>query len=197
MNRHHDEEGMLTSSEYNSDTESTQSTSFGGSTQFERRAFSGLLGTSNYAPTTSSNSSCAWQRNKSTKVDNSGGTDKTTGTTSDKNNNDDYVKIALNIRDDSVVVHSVQAAGGASSKDLELALLAKRTAAAPIVRRELRSRNEDRRGRVQRRLVQSHHCHKPHKLRLEEEEKGRWSITKTWSRKTDLSSSRSTSIRST
>ncbi|KAM1113166.1 hypothetical protein ACFX13_046808 [Malus domestica] len=126
MNGHHDEEGMFSSSEYNSDTESTQSTALGGSTRFKRRAFSGPLGTSNYAPTTSSNSSLMWRRNKSTKGHNSGGTDKTTSITSDKNNNDDYVEITLDIRD-SIVVHSFQAAGGANNKDPELALLAKQT----------------------------------------------------------------------
>ncbi|KAM1539020.1 hypothetical protein ACFX15_003587 [Malus domestica] len=51
MNSHHDEEEMLTSLEYNFDTELTQSTALRGSTQFERRAFSGPLGMSIYAPT--------------------------------------------------------------------------------------------------------------------------------------------------
>ncbi|CAN6548551.1 unnamed protein product [Malus baccata var. baccata] len=130
MNGHHHEEGMLTSSEYNSDTESTQSNGPGGSIEYERRAFSGPLGTpnsGNHAPTTSSNSNRAWRRIKSAKFDKSGGTDKTTGYTSDQNDDDTYVEITLDIRDDSVAVHSVQAAGGASNEDPELALLAKRT----------------------------------------------------------------------
>nr|GEV03923.1 respiratory burst oxidase homolog protein C-like [Tanacetum cinerariifolium] len=40
-------------------------------------------------------------------------------------NNDDYVEITLDVRDDSVAVHSVKAAGGADMEDPELALLAK------------------------------------------------------------------------
>ncbi|KAK1436762.1 hypothetical protein QVD17_02544 [Tagetes erecta] len=39
--------------------------------------------------------------------------------------NDDYVEITLDVRDDSVAVHSVKTAGGADVEDPELALLAK------------------------------------------------------------------------
>ncbi|XP_024972190.1 respiratory burst oxidase homolog protein C-like [Cynara cardunculus var. scolymus] len=41
------------------------------------------------------------------------------------NNNDDYVEITLDVRDDSVAVHSVKTAGGADVEDPELTLLAK------------------------------------------------------------------------
>ncbi|KAL3529023.1 hypothetical protein ACH5RR_008345 [Cinchona calisaya] len=41
------------------------------------------------------------------------------------NNNDDYVEITLDVRDDSVAVHSVKTAGGANIEDPELALLAR------------------------------------------------------------------------
>ncbi|KAJ9559688.1 hypothetical protein OSB04_004848 [Centaurea solstitialis] len=40
--------------------------------------------------------------------------------------NDDYVEITLDVRDDSVAVHSVKTAGGADVEDPELTLLAKR-----------------------------------------------------------------------
>ncbi|GKV02812.1 hypothetical protein SLEP1_g15203 [Rubroshorea leprosula] len=55
---------------------------------------------------------------------------KTNSTGSSVNFNtgaDDYVEITLDIRDDSVAVHSVQGAGGVEGEDHELALLAKRT----------------------------------------------------------------------
>ncbi|XP_076891948.1 respiratory burst oxidase homolog protein C-like [Bidens hawaiensis] len=41
------------------------------------------------------------------------------------NDNDDYVEITLDVRDDSVAVHSVKTAGGADVEDPELTLLAK------------------------------------------------------------------------
>ncbi|KAI7755848.1 hypothetical protein M8C21_023616, partial [Ambrosia artemisiifolia] len=41
------------------------------------------------------------------------------------NNNDDYVEITLDVRDDSVAVHSVKTANGVDVEDPELALLAK------------------------------------------------------------------------
>lgn len=41
------------------------------------------------------------------------------------NNNDDYVEITLDVRDDSVAVHSVKTADGADMEDPELTLLAK------------------------------------------------------------------------
>ncbi|KAI3684382.1 hypothetical protein L6452_33605 [Arctium lappa] len=41
------------------------------------------------------------------------------------NNNDDYVEITLDVRDDSVAVHSVKTADGADVEDPELTLLAK------------------------------------------------------------------------
>ncbi|KAM0034773.1 putative NAD(P)H oxidase (H(2)O(2)-forming) [Helianthus debilis subsp. tardiflorus] len=41
------------------------------------------------------------------------------------NGNDDYVEITLDVRDDSVAVHSVKTAGGADVEDPELTLLAK------------------------------------------------------------------------
>ncbi|KAL4559838.1 hypothetical protein LXL04_031984 [Taraxacum kok-saghyz] len=42
-----------------------------------------------------------------------------------KSNNDDYVEITLDVRDDSVALHSVKTAGGADVEDPELTLLAK------------------------------------------------------------------------
>ncbi|KAM5568425.1 respiratory burst oxidase [Rosa sericea] len=79
----------------------------------ERKAFSGPLG--------SSSSSRAWRRIKS--LDR-----KRTSSTSTENDDDEaYVEITLDILDDSVAVHSVQAAGGGGHEDPELALLAKKT----------------------------------------------------------------------
>lgn len=78
----------------------------------ERKAFSGPLG--------SSSSTKAWRRIKSL--------DKRRTSTSTENDDDEaYVEITLDILDDSVAVHSVQAAGGGGHEDPELALLAKKT----------------------------------------------------------------------
>lgn len=126
------EEGLMTSSENNSDTESTQlstAAEASGSAEFERRAFSGPLGEphNSYAPSSlSSKSTRAWRRIKSAKFDKSA-VDSNRNPGTDQNEDDAYVEITLDILDDTVAVHSVQAAGGASNEDPELALLAKKT----------------------------------------------------------------------
>lgn len=79
----------------------------------ERKAFSGPLG--------SSSSTKAWRRIKS--LDKR----RTTSTSTENDDDEAYVEITLDILDDSVAVHSVQAAGGGGHEDPQLALLAKKT----------------------------------------------------------------------
>lgn len=78
----------------------------------ERKAFSGPLGPSS--------SSRAWRMIKS--LDR-----KRTSTSTENDDDEAYVEITLDILDDSVAVHSVQAAGGGGHEDPQLALLAKKT----------------------------------------------------------------------
>ncbi|XP_050372308.1 respiratory burst oxidase homolog protein D [Argentina anserina] len=77
----------------------------------ERKVFSGPLG--------SSSSSRAWRIKSLDK--------KRTSTSTENDDDEAYVEITLDILDDSVAVHSVQAAGGGGHEDPELALLAKKT----------------------------------------------------------------------
>lgn len=101
-------------SENNSDTES-----LGGN---DRRAFSGPLGTQEF------NLNSRKPSKKSARFNLPG--DQMT-TNNNVNDDDGYVEITLDIRDDSVAVHSVQTTGGVGGgnveEDPELSLLAKKT----------------------------------------------------------------------
>ncbi|KAF3948908.1 hypothetical protein ACB098_03G106900 [Castanea mollissima] len=102
-------------SENNSDTES-----LGGN---DRRAFSGPLGTQEF------NSNSRKPSKKSARFNLPG--DQMTTNNNSVNDDDGYVEITLDIRDDSVAVHSVQTTGGVGGggveEDPELSLLAKKT----------------------------------------------------------------------
>lgn len=108
--RSHHEDGRGAFSDNNSDTEST--------------GFSGQLG----APLKQKKGSKKSARfnlppeTAMTKTNSTGSSSLNNG-----DDDNDYVEITLDIRDDSVAVHSVQGAGGAGGEDPELALLAKRT----------------------------------------------------------------------
>lgn len=110
MRREQDNWGRGAYSENNSDTESITS---------DRTGFSGPLG----APMSSKRGSKKSARfnipQEMTMMN------KTNSTSSSIGGDDSYVEITLDIRDDSVAVHSVQA--GAGHEDPELALLAKKT----------------------------------------------------------------------
>ncbi|XVF36115.1 hypothetical protein REPUB_Repub19eG0030600 [Reevesia pubescens] len=113
------EDGRGAYSENNSDTESITS---------ERAAFSGPLGL-NGGPVSNKRASKKSARFNlppeitMTKTNSVGSAAGFGGSAAD---NDAYVEITLDIRDDSVAVHSVEGAGG-GNEDPELALLAKRT----------------------------------------------------------------------
>ncbi|XP_022768970.1 respiratory burst oxidase homolog protein D-like [Durio zibethinus] len=106
-------------SENNSDTESIAS---------DRAAFSGPLGSSG-APVSSkraSKKSARFNLPPEITMAKTNSTGSAAGFSSHADENDAYVEITLDIRDDSVAVHSVQGADG-GNEDPELALLAKRT----------------------------------------------------------------------
>ncbi|XWS24357.1 hypothetical protein CRYUN_Cryun28dG0094700 [Craigia yunnanensis] len=109
------EDGRGAYSENNSDTESIAS---------DRAAFSGPLGLGGGPVSNKRASKKSARFNLPPEITMA----KTNSTGSAASNDDAYVEITLDIRDDSVAVHSVQGAGG-GHEDPELALLAKRTLA--------------------------------------------------------------------
>ncbi|CAM8881847.1 unnamed protein product [Rhodiola kirilowii] len=112
------DDGRGAYSENNSDNESVGGT--------ERAAFSGQLGVGGKLINKRAASK------KSARFVLPGEKPAMAGTTSNKftsgdDKNEDYVEITLDIRDDSVAVHSVQAAAGDQLEDPELTLLARKT----------------------------------------------------------------------
>ncbi|XP_021285007.1 respiratory burst oxidase homolog protein D-like [Herrania umbratica] len=111
------EDGRGAYSENNSDTESIAS---------DRAAFSGPLGLGGGGPVSNKRASKKSARFNLPPEITMAKTNSTGSSASFAAADNDYVEITLDIRDDSVAVHSVQGAGG-GHEDPELALLAKRT----------------------------------------------------------------------
>ncbi|KAK6256744.1 hypothetical protein QUC31_000203, partial [Theobroma cacao] len=111
------EDGRGAYSENSSDTESIAS---------DRAAFSGPLGLGGGGPVSNKRASKKSARFNLPPEITLAKTNSTGSSASFAAADNDYVEITLDIRDDSVAVHSVQGAGG-GDEDPELALLAKRT----------------------------------------------------------------------
>ncbi|KAE8682155.1 Respiratory burst oxidase-like protein C [Hibiscus syriacus] len=115
------DDGRGAFSENNSDTESIAS---------DRAAFSGPLvlggGGSAVSKKRASKKSARFNLQPEIAMAKTNSEGSAAGFAGAADNDDGYVEITLDIRDDSVAVHSVQGAGGAS-EDPELALLAKKT----------------------------------------------------------------------
>ncbi|KAK8552483.1 hypothetical protein V6N13_120882 [Hibiscus sabdariffa] len=113
------DDGRGAFSENNSDTESIAS---------DRAAFSGplVLGGGVVSKKRASKKSARFNLQPEIAMAKSNSSGSAAGFAGAADNDDGYVEITLDIRDDSVAVHSVQGAGG-GSEDPELALLAKKT----------------------------------------------------------------------